>query len=315
MRSGARRYGAWAGVVLLLLGSARGARAESDAQARARLAYERGLKAHAAGDHKMASRAFADADATVPSDEALEAALDEAALDGDAAFAMNLTLRAQDRKVDERTAAAVQRVRTAFRDRVAMLSVDCAGARVCRVVVDASAEDDAARSRYLVAGTHTARVRRDERDQTSTFDVAAGETRWLRPEAPKAATSPSPPDVAARRSTFRAVVFVGAGLTAASLAASIVSGVDVVAKRSSFRDGGCAADVPSTAPVSPDCQGVADRGSAAQTRTNVLFAVTAGLGVATLAVELFLVPSLPKARVGTSAGRGRAGLSLELDLP
>lgn len=314
MRTGARRYGAWAGI-LLLLASPRLAQAESDAQARARSAYEQGLKAHGAGDHKAASRAFAAADAAVPSDEALEAALDEAALDGDAAFAMNLTLRAQDRKVDDRTAAAVQRVRAAFRDRVGSLSIDCAGARVCRVVLDAGGEDDAAQARYLTAGAHTARVRRDDQEQATSFVVTAGETRWLRPEAPKAATHVAFSDVSGRRSTFRAVVFVGAGLTVASLAATIVSGIDVVAKRSSFRDGGCAADVPSTGPVSPDCQGVADRGSAAQTRTNVLVAVTAGLGLATLAVELFLVPSLPKARVGATAGLGRADLSLQLDLP
>ncbi len=316
MRSGARRYGAWTGILLpLLLASARPARAESDAQARARVAYEQGLKAHAAGDHKAATRAFAAADVAVPSDEALEAALDEAALDGDAAFAMNLTLRAQDRKVDERTAAAVQRVRAAFRDRVGTLSVDCAGASVCRVALDAAAEDDAAKPRYVTTGMHTARVRRDGAEQTATFDVAAGETRWLKPEAPKSLVSPVPGDVSGRRSTLRAVVFVGAGLTVASLAATIVSGIDVVAKRSSFRDGGCAADTNSSGPVSPDCQGVADRGSAAQTRTNVLIAVTAALGVATLAVELFLVPSLPKARIGVAAGIGRADLSLKLDLP
>lgn len=314
MRTGARRYGAWAGI-LLVAASTRLARAESDAQARARSAYEQGLKAHASGDHKAASRAFATADAAVPSDEALEAALDEAALDGDAAFAMNLTLRAQDRKVDERTAAAVQRVRTAFRERVGTLSVDCAGASICRVSIDAAAEDDASKARFLTTGTHTARVRRDDREQTATFEVAPGETRWLRPEAPKAAANIVPGDASGRRSTFRALVFVGAGVTVASLAATIVSGIDVVAKRSSFRDGGCAADVPSTAPVSPDCQGVADRGSAAQTRTNVLVAVTAGLGLATLAVELFLVPSLPKARVAVGAGLGRADLSLKLDLP
>ncbi len=316
MRSRARRYGAWAGILLpLLLASARPARAESDAQARARVAYEQGLKAHASGDHKAAARAFAIADAAAPSDEALEAALDEAAIDADAAFAMNLTLRAEGRKVDARTAAAVQRVRSAFRDRVGSVSVDCAGATLCRVALDAAPDDDAGSARYMAAGRHTAVVHRDGAEQTLAFVLSAGETRWLRPHAPTDAVNVVPDDVSGRRSTFRAVVFVGAGLTVASLAATIVSGIDVVAKRGSFRDGGCAADVATTAPVSPDCQGVADRGSAAQTRTNVLIAVTAALGLATLAVEVFVVPSLPKARIGVAAGFGRADLSLKLDLP
>src|SRR5687767_8433845 len=96
-------------LVLALVAHAGIAHAEPD-YARAKEAYDRGVRAHAAGDHGGAARAFAEADSLVPAAASLEAAIEAAMRADDAVFGADLLDRLAGRppepSLDKTVAAA-----------------------------------------------------------------------------------------------------------------------------------------------------------------------------------------------------------------
>src|SRR5688572_26773486 len=95
---------AWAGV----------APAQEPAQiearhAEARAIYERGTRAFGTKDYALAAREFARADAVVPSNAALEAALEASLLAGDPVLGMQLAERASGRPTDDRARAVAEK--------------------------------------------------------------------------------------------------------------------------------------------------------------------------------------------------------------
>jgi hypothetical protein len=76
--------------------------------------------------------------------------------------------------------------------------------------------------------------------------------------------------------------YVGLGATGVAGAAAIVSGVDTANQHSSFASNCGSANPPKA------CPGLSTNGQSAQTRTNVLIGVTAGLGVLTAATVFFV---------------------------
>jgi len=76
-------------------------------------------------------------------------------------------------------------------------------------------------------------------------------------------------------------LYAGLGATAVAGAFTIGSGVDTANQHASFQRA-CGSS------AAPGCDGLASGGRSAQERTNVLIAVTAGLGAATLVTALFV---------------------------
>lgn len=298
------------------------AHAEDDAHVRARAAYERGLAAHAAGNATTAARAFAEADALVPSDEAIEAALDEATTADDAALAMTLVTRADARELDARAKKAKEKARAAFAARVGRLDLTaaCGTAKRCSVRIDDGEEVEPRGAVFVLVGTHRVRVRRDALEESRSVDVKALEVVHLTLEseptegsaAAAAGGSSAPPRGDDGVRPGRVVVVVGAGLTLALAVASTVSTVDLLSKRSAFSDAACGLDANPQASPRSDCTTLGERGSSAQTRTAFLLAGTALVGAATLATELFFVPKRPDVRVGFGPAGGDIRLVFSL---
>ncbi len=299
-----------------------GARADDDAHVRARAAYERGLSAHAAGNARAAARAFAEADSLVPSDEAIEAAIDEATSADDAPLAMTLVTRADARELDARAKRAKEKARAAFAGRVGRLDLTaaCGTAKRCSVRIDDGEEIDPRSLAFVLVGPHRVSVRRDALENSRSVDVKAFEvvhlTLEVEPTKGSTATAPIGSSGPPRRDDGvrpgRVVVVVGAGLTLALAVASTVSTVDLFSKRSAFSDAACGLDANPQASPRSDCTTLGDRGSGAQTRTAFLLAGTALVGAATLATELFFVPKRPDVRVGFGPAGGDIRLVFSL---
>jgi hypothetical protein len=297
------------------------AHAENDAHVRARAAYEKGLAAHASGNASAAARAFAEADALVPSDEAIEAALDEAFAADDAVLAMTLVARAEARELDARAKKAKDKARASFASRVGRLDFTamCGSAKRCSVRVDGGEELDARAPVFVGVGAHRVKVLHDATEENRKVEAGPGETVRMAIEPPEEASAR--PSSETRGATGdpgrpprpgRVVVVVGAGLTLALAVASTVSTVDLFSKRSAFSDGACGVDANRQASPAADCANLGNGGASAQTRTAFLIAGTALVGVATLATELFFVPKRPDLRVGLGPAGGDIRLVFSL---
>lgn len=269
------------------------AHAETSAEESARLAYERGLRAHAVGDHGAAARAFAEADRAVPSNEAIEAALDAATRADDPVLAMGLVARTEARALDARAKAAREKARTTFADRVARLAVTCGGAVYCHARVDGGEDLDARAPVFVLAGAHTVRVTLDARSFTT--DVAARGGAIVAVAAPPE-PAPSRPAAPSGVRPGRVVVVVGASLGAVLAGFTVASAVDLFSVRGAFRDARCGADAGALTRPGETCPSLATEGKSAELRTGVLVGATAATVLATLVTELFFVP---KSSAGT----------------
>lgn len=282
--------------------------------ARARDAYDRGVKAESRGDHASASRAFAEADMLAPSVASLEAALESAMRADDAPLGAELLERAEARVTDAGLAKTLDAARKRFTSRTGKVRVDCGFASTCLVAVDGTARD-AARAVHVTVGAHTVMVERDGVRLDRLVDVRAGDVVLLAPEE-KGVTPPPvppvPPKPPAERGISPVWFFVGLGVTAAVGGATIASGLDTSSKNDAFaRECGSAG----SGPVPGDCADRASTGESADTRTNVLLGVTAGLAALTGVTAFFVRWSSPRSTglVPTpflARGGGGAGLSM-----
>ena len=323
------------GVALATVVVAAGALADAPA-VEARAAYERGSAAFAAHDHALAAREFARADAILPSDAAIEAALEASLRAGDPVLGMELVDRARGRALDARAERAASRVAAAFSARVGRVRLACEGATACSGTIDGV---DVARPRAPVVvapGRHSVRVVRDGQTRDVAIDVRAEATVDVALDdrgaptapapAPSAAPSPtsrvptSPPlsenaPPATGRGTTTVVALVGGGVTLALGAVTAVSFVDLRARRKDFENGACAVSASATTRPAADCNARADRGRTAELRTDLLGVGTGVALAATVALVLWrpwersvLTDDATKLRVGVAPLAGGGAL-------
>ncbi|MDB4939191.1 MAG: hypothetical protein JWP87_6163 [Labilithrix sp.] len=298
---------------------------------RARAAYDRGVRANAAGDYANAARAFAEADALAPQPASLEAALESAMKADDALLGAELVDRADGRAPDAGLRLTLEAARKRFAKRTGKIKIDCHGEARCLAAVDGAAAD-ARKPIYVAAGPHAVVVQRgEERIErlvevkadvivvVSTVTIARAGTALPPPSSgpssgPQPATSPTPPTPPNEEAHGipRGWFFVGLGLTAVVGGVTVVSGLDAVSKHDRFKTGNCASGGTGELPV--DCGEMSDAGKRAQTRTNVLVGATAVLAVTTAAIGIFAVRwrngTQARLTFGTSHASATAGLEV-----
>jgi len=309
------------------------ARADGD-RARAREAYDRALAEHRAGRFAEAATDFALADHLAPSPIALRAAIDDAIRADDAALGMDLVERSKRAPLDAALAAKVDAARKKFRARCGSIRVVCPADATCQATIDGRAIEGRDPA-WVTVGSHavalTTTTPAGVFTEQRTVDVATDPVLDVAPETPPVATPmapakapppstlppaspPAPPGASAssaplalradapRTSTPRVlppwVLWIGAGATAAIGGVTVWSGVDTSQKHDDFAAQDCAAAGSVT------CHRLATDGRDAETRTNVLLAGTAVVGVATIVAGVFFT-RFGDDRPGTSA-RGQA---------
>lgn len=308
------------GLVAVL--GARPAAAGEPEVARARDAYDRGVKAESRGDHGAAARAFAEADALAPSVASLEAALESTMRADDAALGAELLERGEARVTDAGLSKTMAAARRRFENRTGRVRVDCAFAKSCLVAVDGSARD-ATRAVFVSVGAHSVVVERDGVRLDRLVEVRPGEVVVLAPEEAPRAGPPAAVSAEPRRRTMAAPgispvwFYVGLGLTAVAGGVSIASGLDASAKHTAF-DRDCGAG--GSGPVPGDCAARADAGASADTRTNVALVVTGSLAaVSAVTAIAFVRWSRPKEEGRVHAApwfaSNAGGASLSVALP
>jgi hypothetical protein len=295
-------------VLFVLLAAAAGAvsgDAWGDTATQAHEAYDRGTRAYRKGDYATAAREYAAADALSPSPVALQAALDAAVLADDPVIGVELIDRAKGAPRTNALALSILTAQRKFARRTGRIHVACGGASTCIASVDGAAVDPA-RPVVVRVGAHTVIV--DSGGTATTRDVTVGPDEVIEvapAAAPAPATAPGAgsasapaPAPAAAPATAPATTtgmattsaeggrgispvwfYVGLGATGIAGAATIVSGIDTANQHSHY---------VSRCGTAPDCGTLASNGQSAQTRTNVLLGVTAGLAAVT-AVTVFFV--------------------------
>ena len=287
---------------------------------RARAAYDRGVRAHAARDYVIAARAFAEADALAPQPASLEAALEAAMRADDALLGAELVDRAEGRGGDPGVARTLVAARKRFEGRTGKVRVDCRAEARCVAAVDGSPAD-ARRLIYVIAGPHAVVVHRgDDRiedllEVKADATVVVGSLSSAPTGAPATGGSPAPVrGTPGTESQKLAPVwfFVGVGVTAVFAAGTVMSGLDAVTKHDRFKGNGCGIDAAGPRPADCDQQG--KEGSSAQLRTNVLLGSTVLLAAATTALGIFAVRWSNGTRaslvLGTQRSAAMAGLEL-----
>ncbi|HSO37398.1 MAG TPA: hypothetical protein VLT33_32960 [Labilithrix sp.] len=306
------------GFPVAALGSAAGERAAHAGEPevappldRARAAYDRGVRAHAAHDHVTAARAFAEADALAPQPASLEAALESAMRADDALLGAELVDRADGRPGDPGVARSLAAARKRFAGRTGKVKVDCRGETRCVAAVDGAAAD-ARRAIYVIAGPHAVVLQRGEERIEELVEVKADGTVVVggAASAPSTAPSASPTSTTPRapadedRRLAPIWFFVGIGVTAAFGGVTVLSGLDAANKHDRFDRDGCG--TRGSGPLPADCDQRGHDGESAQLRTNVLLGATALVAVATVGVGVFAVRWKNGTRASLSVGTQRS---------
>lgn len=253
---------------------------------RAKEAYDRGVRAHAAGDHQAAARAFAEADAIAPTTASIEAALESAMKADDEVLGAELLERAAQRPIDPAAAKVIDSAKKRFAGRTGKIRVDCALATKCLASIDGVASD-AWHAIIVKAGAHTVVVRRDDEKFERLVEVQPDAVVTVGPEAPREQHAPYAPPPNETRGVSPAWFFAGLGITAALGAFTTWSGLDAVKQHDDFESRGCA--LGGGGPVPADCSSRADDGDAAKTRTNLGIALTGVAAAVTVVTGAFFV--------------------------
>jgi len=308
-RSGIGRAG---GRLLLLaaLTAPRLVRAEDpgESEARARDAYERGSSAYRAGDYARAAREFAAADALVPNAVTLRAALDAATLADDAVLGARLLSRVDRGPEDGALGAAIASARARFAHRTGRVVVHCARGVRCLAAIDGAPVKPLA-PEIVSVGVHTVSVEGSGPLEQHMVEVLADQAVDVG-SSPVVVAPPPPPleSPPAPGGASPAWFFAALAATGVSAGLSIWSGVDTLQRHSSFEAAGCL-----RGPASVTCSDLESAGTSAQTRTNALLGVTAGIGVGTAVLGLFVVRWRHAARADVGLAFQGSRLSLALD--
>lgn len=266
--------------------------------ARARDAYDRGTRAHAAGDYGAAARAFAEADAIAPTAASLEAAIEAAMRADDAVLGIELLERADARPYPDKSLTnSVAAARKRFANRTGTIRVDCKGPTAaasraparCLVSIDGRVTD-ATHPVVATVGPHAIIVERGDQRFERLIDVAPNAETLVSsadaakppPNANTNANNDAPPprepprasDKPKSTRTLSPVWFlVGSAATVGFGTAAVLSGITAVNNHDDFVARGCSPD--SAGPRAANCSSLADKGEALTIRTNIFAVVTA----------------------------------------
>jgi hypothetical protein len=247
------------------------------APAQAREAYEVGKRAYDAGDYTSAAKSFAQADALAPNARVLELAMAAANKADAPVLGMELAERARARNLPALAASA----RELFASRVGELRVTCPPEVVCSAKLD-DESITVGQPRTTTVGDHTVVLEVDGVVEQRSVLVETGKT--LEVEAapvrlgPPAIMIPTPPPDDApppKKRPSSTWFWVSASATTLVGTGTLLSGLDTLGLHDDL-----AADRTNA--------GLADRGRAAEVRTNVLMASTAAFAVATAVVGYFV---------------------------
>jgi len=254
----------------------------TEVEARARDAYERGSMAYRRGDYAKAAFEFATADALVPNAVTLRAALDAATLADDPVLGTELLSRADREPPDPDMAKTLDAARARFAHRTGAIVVECPPGPHCLIAIDGVPVEPRA-PRVVSVGVHTVSVETSGPLEQRLVEVLADQTLDVA-GAPTHSNEPAPRAPARESNGVSPVWFFAAlGATAVSAGTTIWSGVDTLQRHASFIDSGCAQSNGAA------CSSLANEGTSAQTRTNVLLATTAALGVGTAVLGVFVI--------------------------
>jgi hypothetical protein len=288
----------------------------------ARDAFDQGAAAHARGDFGKASGYFARADELVPSDEALEAAIDSATRADDAVLAMRLVDRsARSTSTQQGLADARKAAEERFRRRTGRVLIECE----CSPTLDGR-PIAAGVPTWALAGSHDVLAMRGDVRAAAKVVVEPDRIAEVKlafepvtsPASPARAidarTDPAdraPPVHTPRSGLSPTWFWIGAGATALLGGAAALSGVDTLSRRDDFERAGCPAQ------GSAGCDRISSDGRSAQLRTNLLIggAAAAALGSVVLATVLVDWRARPRSPTATTFMVGPNGVALAGTLP
>jgi hypothetical protein len=282
-------------VALTLTLSPLAALAEEDVAA-ASAAFAEAQRAQLRGDYSRAAEFFEVAYQSAPSPAALRSAIRNREMSGQIVRAATLSLRALERyPTDAETRQVAENVLANSTARLARVRVRCS--EPCRITSDGGLVSDQPSDTvefFVTTGPHTIEAQWSGRPSVSrpvegtpgailSFELTAPAA--VAPAEPEPAAepavavsgplAPAPAPVEKERSggLSPAVFWVGAGLTVIAGGVLTWSGLDTLSKRDDYED-------------APTREGY-DDGVELEKRTNILAAVTGGLGISTLAIGLF----------------------------
>jgi hypothetical protein len=282
-------------VALTLTLSPLAALAEEDVAA-ASAAFAEAQRAQLRGDYSRAAEFFEVAYQSAPSPAALRSAIRNREMSGQIVRAATLSLRALERyPTDAETRQVAENVLANSTARLTRVRVRCN--EPCRVTADGGLVSDQPSDTvefFVTTGPHTIEAQWSGRPSVSrpvegtpgailSFELTAPAA--VAPAEPPAAAAPAvavngplapaPAPVEKERSGGLppAVFWVGAGLTVIAGGVLTWSGLDTLSKRDDYE-------------AAPTREGY-DDGVELEKRTNILAAVTGGLGISTLAIGLF----------------------------
>lgn len=283
------------------------AHAEDDARRRqaAAEAYDRGTAAYLDGDYTEAAQWFETAHRMAPAAPALVQAIRSHQRAENFARAATLALRLQqDYSQDQASADYAASVITDLAPQYTRIDVSCDSD--CKIDLDGKLQEST--SFFIEAGsTHRLTATFETGRQTEEVQGDAGSTRavsFIAPPAPKEAVAPRPtseptttegaPQEQDEKPLSPLFTYIGAGLTGALLVGTIISGLDANAGVPAF-DKATNASNDCYEKSGDNCdelhdkaQELAKTGASKETRTNILIAATAVMGVGTAVVALFL---------------------------
>ncbi len=283
----------------------------SAAVEQARDAFDQATVAYRARDFARAADLFARADELVPSDEALQAALESATQADDALLAMRLTDRAARAvPVSPGLSEAKRLAEQRFNKRAGRLLVRCRSA--CSPSLDGRAISVGVPV-WALAGSHVVTTSGDSATSKTSVEVvpnrlteislsAPGEGTQSRPAGEGKARDPKQTRTAGPSTTW---LWVATGATAALGGAALASGLDTLAKRDDFVAAGCAER------GSDACDDLGSSGNAARLRTNLFVAGAGVSGLIGAALAVFVVDwgAGSKSIVAFELGRDRVSVT------
>ncbi len=272
--------------------------------ARARDAYDRGVRAHAAADYGAAARAFAEADALAPTPASLEAALEAAMRADDAVLGVEVLDRAEGRgDVDASLLRTIDAARRRFGGRTGKIRVQCTGSERCLFAVDGRASDGS-RPFVAIVGTHSIVIQQGEGRVERLVEVRADAVTVVGMSSGAAPPPETPRSAPISRSGLSPTwFFVALGATALVGGATVFSGIDAADQHDAFVTAGCAPGA--TGPKAATCAARSEDGSSATLRTNLLLGATAVLAVGTAALGVVFVRWSPAPTGGVASIGGR----------
>ena len=263
----------------------------------AKTQYDAGAAAYDAEDYGRAANAFARADELEPNDMVLGMALRSATRARDAALTMTLVTRAERRSSTGDTKKLAEEAKARFQSQVGGVRVECSG---CTATLGSSPVVPG-EVVWVLPGEHEIVLVEGKRTERRTIHVETGKNVVVKPAAP---SSPEPKEASAAPASTPAkethtdsglspaIFWTGVGLSVVSAGVSIWSSLDTKHKHDDFAS-------------KPSDSELADQGKSAQLRTNILWGVTGGVALATVAIGAFATRWSSNVEIGaapTSSG-------------